>query len=142
MTIVIPRHRNLEPPSGVPYEQAFTQTELLDRGWTVSMIRRHLGKPNAVIRAGFAKYQFDTRTVYKAEATPTFQLDLLSTSDVRDVGPRWLRYLKSYVPAMMSAALEGKAETAETPAESAAWLSLIAELPESYIGHWSKPVNN
>ena len=128
----IPRRRNLERATGLPYEKAFTKTELMERGWTDSMIRRHLGAPNAVLFTGFAKYQYDTRTVYKAEATPAVQMDLLATEDVRIMGPRWLSHYRAYIPAMMKAALAGRAERADSPEEAAAYREIIEALPAPY----------
>lgn len=98
------RRRNIQAASGEPYDYAFTQTEILERGWTVSMIRRHLGKPNAVVQCPL-KYQYDRRRVYATEATPALQFDLLATEDIRLCGPRWLNRFAAYIPGIMKASL-------------------------------------
>lgn len=122
------RKRNLQAASGEPYDRAFTQTEILERGWTVSMIRRHLGQPNAVICCPVT-YQYDRRRVYASEATPALQFDLLATEDVRLLGPRWLTRYAAYVPNIMRASLLTKAESSEIAAEAAYCRALAHQLP-------------
>lgn len=128
----LPRHRNLEQATGQPYDKAFSKTELHGRGWTSSMIRRHLGAPNAVVGSGFAKYQYDARTVYKTEATVRFQLDLLALEDVRWLGLNRLGSYRCYIPAMMRAALKVKAEKADDPEEAEVFLETAENLPEPF----------
>ena len=125
----IPRCRNLETPTGAEYETAFCKTELLDRGWTHSMIKRHLGPPDDVLRISYAKYQYDRRRVYAAEATPSVQFDLLATADVRFCGPTWLRQLAAYVPNIMRASLQTRAENSTDPGQAARLRQLAANLP-------------
>lgn len=101
----IRRRRNIKTGTGGDYKTAFTKTELLERGWTSSLIDRYLVAPDAVLHQGFVKYQYDTRRVYKTEGSPAFQMDLLALEDVRLMGPRWLQRLTAYIPKMMIAAL-------------------------------------
>ena len=122
------RKRNVQEPSGEPYELAFTQTEITERGWTVSMIRRHLGKPNAVTCCP-TTYQYDRRRVYAAEGTPAVQFDLLATEDVRLIGPKWLHHYAAYIPNILKAALETRAANAEDEAEKVQCRLLAASLP-------------
>lgn len=122
------RKRNVQEPTGEPYSLAFTQTEVLERGWTVSMVRRHLGQPNAVLHCPLT-YHYDRRRVYAAEATPAVQFDLLATEDVRLLGPRWLDRYAAYIPNILKASLLTRAENSEKPEEVAFYRKLASQLP-------------
>lgn len=112
MLDIIKRRRNLSEPTGEPFEAAFSQGELVARGWTVSMIERHIGNPNSVIRTGQGvAYNYDTRRVYAAEGTPQFQRDLLALEAVRTNGVEYLTKLPCYIPDLMFAALSGLSKT-------------------------------
>ena len=124
------RKRNLQEATGEPYDHAFTQTEILERGWTVSMVRRHLGNPNAVICCP-TTYQFDRRRVYAAEATPAVQFDLLATEDVRLLGPKWLTRYAAYIPNILRASLQNAAENEENPQMAAQYRALAQTLPQA-----------
>lgn len=124
------RKRNTQTPTGEPYELAFTQTEVIERGWTVSMVRRHLGKPNAVLHYPLT-YQFDRRRVYAAEATPGVQFDLLATEDVHLLGLRWLSRYAAYVLKIQRASLLTRAARTEDKAESEMCAKLAAKLPSA-----------
>ena len=130
MEITFTRRRNLQTPTGEAFKEAFTQTEILERGWTLSMIRRHLGPPNTVARIGaYDAYQFDRRRVYAAEGSPALQMDLLALEDIRLIGHRWLSKYTAYIPAMMRAVLEGRADLADTDQEAAVLRKMAANLP-------------
>lgn len=124
------RKRNIQEGTGEPYNAAFTQTEILERGWTISMIRRHLGQPNNVVCCP-TTYQFDRRRVYAAEATPAVQFDLLATEDVRLLGTKRLSKMAAYIPNIMRASLLTLAENeqAEKPAFAAEARALAQTLP-------------
>ena len=122
------RKRNIEEGTGEPYERAFNQTELLKRGWTVSMIRRHLGQPNAVTCCPHT-YHYDRRRVYAAEATPALQFDLLALEDVRLLGTRWLTHYRAYIPNIMRASLLARAARETDPKLAAICTKTAASLP-------------
>jgi hypothetical protein len=101
--------------------------------------QRHLGRPDAVHRHGFVKYRYNTRRVYEAEGTPTFQLDLLATGGVETMGLPWLSKYRSYIPAMMKAALEGKAERSDNPRDELAYREAARVLPPANKKHPPAP---
>lgn len=122
------RKRNIQEGTGEPYDLAFTQTEILERGWTVSMVRRHLGQPNAVICCPLT-YQYDRRRVYAAEATPALQFDLLALEDVRLLGTRWLTHYRAYIPNIMRASLLTRAARETDPKMATHCTKIAASLP-------------
>ena len=122
------RKRNFQEATGEPYSQAFTQTEILERGWTISMVRRHIGPPNEIF--SYPKtYHFDRRRIYAAEATPAVQFDLLATEDVRLIGPHWLRQYAAYIPNILRASLLTRAERTEDESEAEFCRNLADKLP-------------